>query len=159
MFHSAFKPKYRVAGWSLIEVLVATSVVVVAVSGLAQLVAGAVYANTRAKAMTISVVLAEQKMEELVAVFAAQDAHGASPAASPAGALDRDTAGYSDYVVQNGAIYLRRWSIDPLPAFPDSTFVLNVVATRSRGPDDAASEVTGRPDTARVITVRTRRSS
>ncbi len=145
-------------GCSLLEVLVATSVVVVVVAALAQLFAVALHANARARSTTFAVLAAEQKMEELVGAFSAQDAIGASLPASPAGALDRDTAGYCDYVEQHGAIYLRRWAIDPLPASPDAARVLQVVATPSRGAADAASDVTRRPETARLITVRLRRS-
>ena len=148
-----------VRGCSLLEVLVATSVIVVAVAALAQLFAVAIHANARARSTTISVLIAQQKMEELVAAFSAQETSGAIPGASPAGALDRDTPGYCDAVEQNGATYLRRWSIDPLPTSPDTARVLQVLVTRSRGAADAAIDVTRRPDTARLITVRTRRSS
>ena len=146
-------------GCSLLEVLVATSVVVVAVAALAQLSGVAVHTNARARSTTFAVLIAEEKMEALVATFAAQDALGATLPASPAGALERDTPGYCDYVEQNGATYLRRWSIDPLPASPDAARVLQVVAIRSRGAADADDDVTGRPEAARLITVRMRRSS
>lgn len=145
-------------GCSLLEVLVATSVVVVSVAALAQLSGAAIHTNARARSTTFAVLIAEEKMEALVATFAAQDAIGAPLAASPAGALDRDTPGYCDYVVQNGATYLRRWSIEVLPAFPDGARVLQVVATLSRGAD-ANVDVTRRPEAARLITVRMRRSS
>ena len=158
-------------GFSLLEVLVATAVVVVAVAALAQVFAVAIHANAGARSMTFSLLLAQQKMEEIVAAWADQDLNGATPGASPAGVLDRNTAGYCDYVDANGkslgggttpppgAAYLRRWSIDPLPLYPDSTRVLHVLATRSRGTADPASDVTRRPDTTRLIAVRTRRSS
>jgi prepilin-type N-terminal cleavage/methylation domain-containing protein len=157
-------------GFSLLEVLVATAVFVVAVVALAQLFAVAIDANARARSMTLAALLAQQKMEELVAAFSQQDVNGAILDVSPAGALDRNTSGYCDYVDQRGqslgggiapppgAAYLRRWSLDPLPVYPDSTRILQVVATRSRGAADAASAVTMRPDTTRLITVRTRRS-
>ena len=146
-------------GCSLLEVLVATSVVVVAVAALAQLFGVAIHTNARARSTTFAVLLAEERMETLVATFAAQDAIGVTLPASPAGALDRDTPGCFDYVEQNGATWLRRWSIDPLPASPDNARILQVVAIRSRGAADADSDVTRRPDAARLITVRMRRSS
>ena len=149
-------------GFSLLEVLVATSVLGVALAALAQLFAVAIHLNARARSMTFAVLLAEQKVEELVA-----DA-GLGP--SPAGALARNTAGYCDYVDRNGhslgrdltpppgAVYLRRWSIEALPVRPDTAFVLQVLATRSHV-TDAASDVMRRPDTIRLVTVRTRVTS
>lgn len=148
----------RDTGCSLLEVLVATSVVVVAVVALAQLCGIAIDTNARARSTTFAVLVAEAKMEALVATCAAADAIGATLAASPAGALDRDTPGFFEYVEQNGATYLRRWSIDPLPASPDAARVLQVVAIRSRGAADADRDVTRRPEAARLITVRMRRS-
>ena len=147
-------------GFSLLEVLVATSVLGVALAALAQLFAVAIHLNARARSMTFAVLLAEQKVEELVA-----DA-GLGP--SPAGALDRNTPGYCDYVDRNGhslggdtapppgAVYLRRWSIETLPVHPDTTFVLQVLATRSHVTADAASDVTRRPDTVRLVLIRMR---
>jgi prepilin-type N-terminal cleavage/methylation domain-containing protein len=158
-------------GFSLLEVLVATSLVLVALTGLAPLVAFAIQANARARSSTFAVLLAQQKMEELVAALSEEEAHGAGPNVSPAGALDRNTPGYCDYLNRNGqplgggttppagAAYLRRWSVDALPMYPDSARVLHVVATRSRGTADLAADVTRLPDTARLIAVRTRRSS
>jgi type II secretory pathway pseudopilin PulG len=156
-------------GFSLVEVLVATGLVVVAVAALAQLFAIAIHANARARSTTSAVLLAQQKMEELVAAFSQQDVSGASLGMSPVGALGRNTAGYCDYVDESGrslgggiepppgTAYLRRWSIDPLPAFPDSTRILQVLATRSRGMADVESDVASQPGTMRLITVRTRR--
>lgn len=159
------------AGFSLVEVLVATAILVVAVAAAAPLFVSVIHADARARAATISVWLAEEKMEELVAALWQQDLPGAALVASPPGTLDRNTAGYSDYVDRNGqplgggpepppgAAFLRRWSIEPLPLYPDTTRVLQVVATPSRGSADAAADVIRLPDTARVVMVRTRRSS
>jgi prepilin-type N-terminal cleavage/methylation domain-containing protein len=158
-------------GFSLVEVLVATAVLVVALAAAAPLFVSVIHADARARAATVSVLLAEEKMEELVVALWQQDLPGAALAVSPAGTLDRNTAGYCDYVDRNGqplgggpdpppgAAFLRRWSMDPLPMYPDTTRVLQVVATPSRGGADAAGDVTKRPDTARVVMVRTRRSS
>jgi prepilin-type N-terminal cleavage/methylation domain-containing protein len=158
-------------GFSLVEVLVATSIFVVALAATAPLVTGAIHANARARAATFSVLLAEEKMEELVAALWQQDIPGAALAVSPPGTLNRSTAGYCDYVDRYGhrlgggpepppgAAYLRRWSIDPLPMYPASTRVLQVVATPSHGGSDADGDLTRLRDTARVVMVRTRRSS
>lgn len=134
----------------------------VALAALAQLFAVAIHLNERARSTTFAVLLAQQKVEELVA------AAGLAP--SPAGALARNTAGYCDYVDRNGhslggdltpppgAVYLRRWSIEALSVRPDTAFVLQVLATRSHV-TDAASDVTRRPDTIRLVMVRTRVTS
>ena len=88
---------------------------------------------------------------------------GLSP--SPANALTASTPGFVDYADQSGdtlgggaeaaagAVYTRRWSIDRLPASPD-TLVIQVRVTRSVAPGTAANRVA---DEARLIAVRTRR--
>lgn len=60
---------------------------------------------------------------------------------SPAGTLDENTTGYVDYLdakgawVGNGAappdtaVFIRRWSVDPLPTNPNNTLVLQVLVT------------------------------
>ena len=81
---------------------------------------------------------------------------------SPVGALDQNTPGYCDFVdggghvlgggttAPPGAIYARRWSIDPLPANPADTLVLQVLVTRVH---DGAARL---PDDARLASIRTR---
>ena len=113
-------------GFSLIETLVATTIVVVGVTTLAQLFVLAIGANARSKRTTYAAVVALHKMEEL----------RADPALtpSPSDTLDHNTPGYHD--VPTSAIPLiRRWSVEPLPAAPQGTFVLQVrvIAGRSSG--------------------------
>jgi Tfp pilus assembly protein PilV len=167
--HSRTRP-HDAGGYSLVEVLVAASLVVVGLTALAPAIDFTIHANARARSTTFTVLLAQQKMEELVAAFAEQDAHGMSLGASPADTLDRNTSGYCDYLDRNGqpladgvtppsgATYLRRWSVEALPGYPESARLVQVLATRSQGSADLASDLAGRPDTARLITVRTRRS-
>jgi prepilin-type N-terminal cleavage/methylation domain-containing protein len=164
------KPGNFARGFSLLEVLVATSLVVIGMAALAQLFGVAIQANARGRAMTVSVLLARQKLEDVVAAFAQQDQNGSLLDTSPAGALDRNTPGFSDYLdragqslgdgttIPPGAEYLRRWSIEALPGYQDSTRILQVLTTHVRGSGDAASDVTRWPETARLMTVRTRRS-
>jgi type II secretory pathway pseudopilin PulG len=64
---------------------------------------------------------------------------GLSP--SPAGALDHNLAGYVDFLDEAGAwvgtgpeppprsVFVRRWSIDPIPSDPDNLLVLQVFVT------------------------------
>lgn len=110
-------------GFSLLEVLIATTVLVAALAGLAQLFAVASSANGGAKAATYATILAEQKMEQLRSLAFGFDADGhpvtdldtdtsaASelPAGgtglrpSPANALVENSIGYVDYVDARGA--------------------------------------------------------
>ena len=85
---------------------------------------------------------------------------GLSP--SPAGVLSGNVPGYCDFADVNGrslgggaappagAIYMRRWSIEPLPADPDNTLVLQVIVLRVVDHGSVA---------ARMVTVRTRKAS
>jgi len=91
---------------------------------------------------------------------------GLSP--SPGGTLTSNTAGYVDYIDQSGrtlgggdtmpaaAVYIRRWSIEPLPANP-GTLVLQVMVTKRAGRGSAGAE-TRLPDEARLVTLRTRKA-
>jgi prepilin-type N-terminal cleavage/methylation domain-containing protein len=120
-------------GFSLLEALIATSIVSVGVAALAQLAGWSLYANVQARRTSIASVLAQQKVEELVAEAAAG---GLVP--SPAGTLASDVAGYCDFVdrtgqplgagpAPSGSAYARRWSIEPLPASPAHTSILQVL--------------------------------
>ena len=60
---------------------------------------------------------------------------------SPSDSLERNTVGYVDYLDPNGtwvgtgatppgnAMYIRRWSIQPMPTNPNNTLVLQVLVT------------------------------
>lgn len=149
--------RVKSSGFSLLEVLVATTIMLVGVAALAQLAVLAARANRTAHTTTVAAVLAQQKMEQLRGL-------GLSP--SPAGALGQNTTGYCDFVDGNGrvlgggttpppgAVYIRRWSVEPLPASPNNTLVLQVLVTRSR-----TSGVTRLPDDIRLVSVKTRKAS
>ena len=93
---------------------------------------------------------------------------GPGLSASPPGTLERSVPGYVDYLGANGnwvgsgatpakgAVFVRRWSIEPLPADPDNTLILQVVVTRAldRADGDRGSV---RLEEARLVSVRTRR--
>jgi prepilin-type N-terminal cleavage/methylation domain-containing protein len=94
---------------------------------------------------------------------------GLSP--SPPGSLGSNMNGYVDYVDRFGnklgggttapanTIYIRRWSVEPLPSNPNNTIVLQVLVTRNpaRGAADNGS-VARLPEEARVVTVKTRKA-
>src|SRR5688572_23370230 len=112
----------KAAGFSLVEVLVATAVVAFGAASLAQLFIVSVRSGSIAHATAATAVLAQQKMEELLA--------DAAYAPSPSAALTANTPGYFEYVDRLGvslggaepsppprsAVYLRRWAIEPLEA-------------------------------------------
>jgi prepilin-type N-terminal cleavage/methylation domain-containing protein len=187
------------SGFSLIEVLMATALMAVALISLAQLFAISTTNNVASRYSTMAAILAEQKMEQLrgltwgfdllnlplsdlssnVAAFEATGlcaeatagaAVGLSP--SPGNTLAANVNGYVDYVDENGcglgggtvmpagAIYIRRWSVEPLPTNPNNTLILQVLVTPrpDRGIADAGS-VTRLPDEARLISVKTRKTA
>jgi prepilin-type N-terminal cleavage/methylation domain-containing protein len=162
-------------GFSVLETLVATTILAVAVSGLAHLFVLAARANTIAAATTAATLAAQQKMEELRGLTFGFDAAGdavtdAGLTASPADALDVDTAGYWDFVDRfgrtvagdppppGGAVYVRRWSIEPLADDPIGTLVLQVRVVRAGRRPAARPAAHGRmQDEARLVAVRTRK--
>jgi type II secretory pathway pseudopilin PulG len=96
---------------------------------------------------------------------------GLSP--SPSNSLRANVDGYVDYIDQFGrivgggatvpaqAVYIRRWSVEPLPTNPNNTVILQVLVTRSRdrGTADSVEGSTRRMrDEARLMTVKTRKS-
>ena len=96
---------------------------------------------------------------------------GLSP--SPSNSLRSNVAGYVDYVDRFGriigggstvpaqAVYVRRWSVQPLPTNPNNTVILQVLVTRwrNRGAADSEDGSTRRlRDEARLVTIKTRKS-
>jgi hypothetical protein len=124
------------AGSTLIEVLVATLVLVSGVLATAQLFLVAAATNAAARHATMSATIAAQKLEQLRSE--------ATLLPSPSDALDRNTSGYVDHVNGSGkvvgeggspppaAVYTRRWSVEALASNP-STIVIRVVAGRTDG--------------------------
>jgi len=180
-------------GFSLLEVLVATTVLTVSLAALAQLFTIATRANSSAMATTYATVLAQQKMEQLrsltwgfdtlglpltdtstdMTVASERGTGGTGLSPSPPNTLSQDIEGYVDYLdtfgraldgglaPPEGAVYIRRWSVEPLPTNPGNTIVIQVRVTRrrTRGTADTAAGVRRQPDEAHVITVKTRKAS
>ena len=145
-------------GFSLLEALIATAILVVALVSLAHLFGLAIRNNIAARSTTTATVLAQQKLEELRALTWAELSQ------SPASALQENAPGFVDYVDQfgenrgggadppAGAIYTRRWAIDPLTASPDTLVIqVRVMRTAVRSAADRL------PEEARLITARTRK--
>jgi prepilin-type N-terminal cleavage/methylation domain-containing protein len=150
-------------GFSLVEVMVATTLLALSLTALAELFAISVNNNAVAKNGTFTAVLAAQKMEQL---------RGCTDLApSSANTLQANTDGYVDYldpngnalgggtVIPNNTAYIRRWYIEPLPTSSNNTVVLQVLVTRrrDRGAADAGSVIRA-PEEARLITVKTRKA-
>jgi type II secretory pathway pseudopilin PulG len=183
------------AGFSLVEVLIAMGLLVTVSLGVAQLFATATKANLTARGATSTTALAEQKMEQLrsltwgfddqgqglpvtdttsnVAVAPpTQNGSGLNP--SPADALERNVAGFVDYLDAGGnwvatgtdvpgtAVYIRRWSIQPVPTNPNNTLVLQVLVTpvaNEQARVESEYTRTRMSGDALIITVKTRKSS
>ena len=146
----------RPRGFSLLEVLFATTILTVAVMALAQVITVAVRANAAARTSTLSTLLAAQKMEQLRALAWTFDEAGLPVSdTAPGGALDRDVDGYVDWLDASGgavlrpsaAAFVRRWSIATVASNPD-TLVLQVVVSRTGG---------GVAGDTRFVTVKTRK--
>jgi prepilin-type N-terminal cleavage/methylation domain-containing protein len=180
------------AGFSLLEVLVATALLATALATLGQAFGLSVAENSSARYGTFAAVLAGQKIEQLRSLAWGFDASGLSfadltsntalrvPAPtggtgltpSPADSLTRNVAGYVDYLdgfgtslggggsVPPRTVYIRRWSIEPLPASPATTLILQVLVTRwrDRGAADQAGSVSRLRDEARLATAKTRKA-
>ncbi len=178
------------SGFTLIEVLVAATILITGVVALAELFFLSTQANRAARGSTFAMVLAQQKMEQLRSLTWGFDilglplsdtttdisvvpfgSSGAGLSPSPAGSLQQNTAGYVDYLdaygnwvgsggsIPTGTVYIRRWSIEPLPTNPNNTLILQVLVTRSvsRGSADQGS-VARLPEEARLVSVKTRKT-
>jgi prepilin-type N-terminal cleavage/methylation domain-containing protein len=162
-------------GFSLIEVLVAVTILTVALTALAQLFAVSTRANSSAKATTHATLLAQQKMEQLrslawgfdafgtpltdsttdIAVVPESAHGGAGLSPSPSDALRRNTTGYVDYLDGSGTV-LGTGTTPPagtvyvrrwsvVPADPANTVVLQVMVTRHRHRGMAEAPTGGSP--------------
>jgi len=146
-------------GFSLIEALVAMSIMLVGVLPLAVLMEASTRSNGSAKANSLATLLAAAKVESLLAT----EWGNSSLALSPVGTLSTNVPGYVEYldgrgVLLNdaglvagtspaGTVYVRRWSADAVPT-TISVVVLQVVVRH--WPDRGVSDV------IRIAAVRTR---
>lgn len=96
---------------------------------------------------------------------------GLSP--SPDNALSANVNGYVDYIDRDGislgggplppagTTYVRRWSVEPLPTNPNNTLILQVLVTRraERGVEASSGSVRRLPEEARLVSVKTRKTT
>jgi hypothetical protein len=160
------------SGSSLIEALTAAAVVITISTGVALLLVRSTAAVRDAGAQSTAILLAQQKLEQLTALEWRIDSSGVSRSdltsnlsldppdesgsglqPSPADALDRNTAGFADFVGAGQRIsFARRWSVAPYRGDPANTIVLTVIVL----PVGKASEPAANPDAVRLQTIRTR---
>ena len=125
-------------GFSLIETLVAVSLVAVALTALLQMFAISIRANAAARQTTVATLLAGQKIEELQGARS-----GLAP--SPSDSLQRNVDGRCDFLDEYGrslgggtvppvgTVYVRRWSIESLRPGLGEGALLQVVVRPWRG--------------------------
>jgi prepilin-type N-terminal cleavage/methylation domain-containing protein len=132
----------RADGFSLIEVMIATSILAIGLISLAQLALLSRASDRAAAFVTTASVLAQDKMEQLRAAPWPDSGGPACCEFFDAGGVllgDGPTAPV-------GTVYVRRWSIDPVAGVADSARVLQVWVT----PRGAAA--------VRLLSVRSRRA-
>ena len=143
-------------GFTLLDALVATAILVTVTTGVAGLLTWSTRAAAAAGTQTTAVWLAQQKLEQLAALewsvneagLARSDdstsvavdpmrASGPGLRASPGSSADVNTPEYTDFVAADGswrgdarpragAAFVRRWSVVPLGSDPLNTLVITV---------------------------------
>ena len=117
----------RAAGFSLVEVMIATGILAVGLVSLVQLSLLAQAANRSAALVTVGALLAQDKMEQLrglpwpdttTSCCEYFDVHGAPLPGAGAPA---------------GTAFVRRWAIEPLSTLPEAARVLQVWVAPPRG--------------------------
>ena len=119
------------SGFSLLEVLVAATLLIVAVAGVAYVFSAAAAASQSAKRSTRCVMLAMDRIEHLRAL----PFDDGELAVSAGDALAADIEGFHD-VLAGG--YHRRWSVTPVATHPTDALTLRVVVWQPGFPGDAS---------------------
>jgi prepilin-type N-terminal cleavage/methylation domain-containing protein len=148
-------------GFTLVETTVALSLAAIVLTALAQLYVLAEHVDGEARRATFASILAADKMEQLKSLGPDLSRQG-----SPF--LDTNVSGACDFLDEHGrvlgaaeappgTVYVRRWSVEPLPSDAD-TFVLQVAVfpRRWRGPADAPTGDARSAGGASLVTVQRR---
>lgn len=121
----AGRAKNAQAGFTLIEALIATLVLVVGLIGISNLMVVAISSNSLGNRITMSAFVASQKMEQLRSI----PFDNASFADSASNSLDTDVSNFNENVtVGQGGTYHTRWNIRTVTAYGAS---LKFIAVRT----------------------------
>jgi type II secretory pathway pseudopilin PulG len=136
-------------GFTLLETLVATGILVTAMAGVAQLFILGTHLTRQAGASGHALVAAQDKLESLRGLAFTYDSGGAAvttPALqpSPSTTLAGDTEPYVDWLdldgaaqdTADGAVLVRRWRISSLGATTPDAIAIEVCVFRSPGAAD-----------------------
>ena len=145
------------AGSGLIEALIAVTVVVTALGTLAGLTSWSGRTVLASRDRTMAVVLAHGKLDTL-------SASPTPPPASHAGALEHDVAGFSERLDTDGrvagadegyrgAVFVRRWRVQPYGGAPQP-LVITVLVSRCSVTAHPGGGCVPRADAVRVSAVR-----
>jgi prepilin-type N-terminal cleavage/methylation domain-containing protein len=151
-------------GFTLVETLVAISITGVALTALAQLFIIATETNADARRTTFASILATEKIEQLRSL-------GEDLAPQGHVSLSADITGACDFLDEHGrslgtgssplpgTVYIRRWSVEPIPSDPD-TFILQVAVFPRlwRGSVDPTASDARPFGGAQIVSVKTRRA-
>lgn len=119
-------------GFTLLETIVATGILVTALAGIAQLFVLSTHLTRQASASGTAIVAAQDKLESLRALAFSYDSTGAPVTApglqpSPPASLDADVASNVDWLDLRGetstadaAAFVRRWKITAIASSPDA---------------------------------------
>ena len=107
----------RREGFTLVEVTIATSLLVVIALGSAQLFVLAIRSNVTARQQLVMALAAGRKADELCA--AADAGH---IVLSPADSLERATEGFFDVSVEGGVSCARRWLVSTPSGYAERAF-------------------------------------
>ena len=150
-------------GFTLLETVVATAILLTALAGIAQLFVLGTHLTRQASTSGIAVIAAQDKLEELRGLTFAYDAAGTPVTAtelspSPSSSLDHDLDATVDWIDTAGqaldraddAALVRRWRISTIGAAPPDAIAIEVCVFKApAGADHRAAD-------ACLATVRTR---
>ena len=130
-------------GFTLIETLIATALIVTVVAGLAQLFALSVRFTRESAQFGVALVAAQDKLESLRAVRFDYDQAGTPVSdpklrASTSDTLAHDVAGFADWLdaggtplgAPDGAGYVRRWRVTEIAGDEPSAIAIDVCVFR-----------------------------
>ena len=150
-------------GFTLIETLIATGLIVTAVAGLAQLFALSVRFTRDSGQFGVALVAAQDKLESLRALRFTYGSGGqpltdANLQASPSDALTTDVPGYADWLDERGAAigpgegpaYVRRWRISEIADDDPAAIAIDVCVFRLPGANTQPAHADACLATARV---------